>query len=174
MGNGAKKEVWKVFKVAMFLLVTILFVLPYLVQISTIFHERAHIKSFNKYGVRNYYYVNLLETIPNFYNPKTTKLGVTKFDFNAYKELEKYQRTEIHIAGLVSDLRILFLIGIYLSFVNVYIFYKLKFKKEVNLTWMLAINWILFMWLLALMQITIANITFGSGDIYQLVRFLRI
>ena len=37
---------------------------------------------------------------------------------------------------------------------------------------MLGINWILFMWLLALIQITIANIGIQGGDIWQLVKYV--
>ena len=97
-----------------------------MVQVSTYFHERGHVKALEKYGVRAYYKINLLETIPNFFNPHVDKLGITRFDLQAYKDLDKFQRTEINIAGIVSDLRFLFLVGIYLSFVNVYIFYKIK------------------------------------------------
>jgi len=53
-------------------------------------------------------------------------------------------------------------------------YYKIKVKKEINLARVLGINWILFMWLLALIQITVSNITYSSGDIYQLIRFLRV
>lgn len=163
---------WKIFSVASFLFITIFFILPYLVQISTYFHERGHTVALHKYNIEAYYSPNLLETIPNFYNPNVQKLGVTKFDLDAYNKLDKYKKTEINIAGIVSDLRFLFLIGIYLSFVNVYLFYKIKFKGEYNIKWVLAIDWVLFMWLLALIQITVANITYSSGDIYQLVRFI--
>jgi len=165
-------EFWKIFSVASFLFITIFFVLPYLIQVSTYFHEKGHQKVFDKYDIKNTYQINLLETIPNFFNPNIKKLGVTKFDFQAYQELDKYKRTEINIAGIISDLRFLFLIGIYLAFVNIYLFCKIK--KEVNLIWVLGINWILFMWLLALIQITVSNITYPSGDIFQLVRFLRV
>ena len=174
MDEETKKEVWKVFNVAAFLFVTIFFVLPYLVQVSTYFHERGHMRMFDKYGVENEYHVNLIETIPNFFSPSVEKLGVTKFNLQEYKQLDKNQRTEIHIAGIVSDLRFLFLIAIYLTFVNIYLFYKIRVKQEVDLTLVLAINWILFMWLLALIQITVANITNHAGDIFQLVRFLRV
>ncbi len=170
MSDGA----WKVFSVASFLFITIFFVLPYLIQISTYFHEKGHQKTLDKYGIENSYQINLLETIPNFFNPNVDKLGVTRFDLGAYKQLDKYKRTEINIAGIVSDLRFLFLAGIYLTFVNVYLFYKVKIKKQYDLAWVLAVNWILFMWLLALIQITVANITYSSGDVYQLVRFLRV
>jgi len=165
---------WKIFVVASFLFITIFFILPYLVQISTYFHERGHVTVLEKYGVEAYYRVDLLSTIPNFFNPKVDKLGVTKFDLQAYKALDKYKRTNINIAGIVSDLRFLFLIGIYLAFVNIYLFYKIRFKKELDIKWVLAVNWILFMWLLALIQITVANITYSSGDVFQLVRFLRV
>jgi len=174
MDEYLKEEIWKVFSVASFLFITIFFVLPYLIQISTYFHERGHQKALAKFGIESEYKLNLLETIPNFFNPRVDKLGVTKFNLDEYKKLDKYQRTEINIAGIVSDLRFLFLIGIYLSMINVYIFYKVKFKKEFNLSWVLGINWILFMWLLALVQITVSNITYKIGDIYQLVYFLRI
>ena len=90
------------------------------------------------------------------------------------QDLDKFQRTQVNIAGIVSDLRFLFLIGIYLSFVNMYTFYKIRLKGDYDLTWILAVNWILFMWLLALIQITVSNITFSSGDIYQLARFLHV
>jgi hypothetical protein len=167
-------EVWKVFCVASFLFITIFFILPYLVQISTYFHERGHQKMLDAYGIENSYQLNLLETIPNFFNPKVQKLGVTRFDLERYKKLDKNARTEINIAGIVSDLRFLFLIGIYLSFANIYVFYKIRFRKNYNLTWVLAMNWILFMWLVALIQITVSNITFSSGDVFSLVKFLRV
>jgi len=167
-------EVWKIFSVAAFLFITIFFVLPYLIQVSTYFHEKGHQNTLSKYGVENTYQLNLLETIPNFFNPNVKKLGVTRFDLPAYKELDKYKRTDVNIAGIVSDLRFLFLIAIYLTFINVYLFYRISVKKEVNLAFVLGINWILFMWLLALIQITVSNITYSSGDIFQLVRFLRV
>lgn len=174
MDSELKKEVWKIFGVASFLFISIFFILPYLVQLTTYFHERGHQKALDKFGIENSYFVNLLETIPNFFNPNVDKLGVTRFDLEAYKQLGKYSRAEINEAGIVSDLRFLFLIGIYLSFVNVYLFYKVRFKQDYNLTWVLAINWILFMWLLALIQITIANITYFGGDISMLVKFLNV
>ena len=174
MDEDLKKEVWKVFIVAAFLFITIFFVLPYLVQVSTYFHERGHVNALEKNDIAASYRVDLLATIPNFFSPNVAKLGVTKFDLSAYKALDKYQRTEINLSGIVSDLRFLFLIGIYLTFGNIYLFYRLKFSNHFNPNWILAINWILFMWLLALVQITVANITYNSGDIFQLVRFLRV
>jgi len=174
MDKEVKKQVWKVFTVASFLFITIFFILPYLVQVSTYFHEKGHQKALDKYNIENSYSVNLLETIHNFYNPNVKKLGVTKFDLDAYNELGRYEKAEINIAGIVSDLRFLFLIGIYLSFVNIYLFYKLKVKQEYNIKWALAVNWILFMWLLALIQITVANITYSSGDVYQLIKAVAV
>jgi len=174
MDEEIKKEVWKIFSVASFLFITIFFVLPYLIQISTYFHEKGHQKALAKHGIESIYRVNLLDTIPNFFNPKVTQLGVTSFSQSAYEKLGKFDRTEVNIAGIVSDLRFLFLIAIYLSLVNIYLFYKVRFKREYNLVWVLAVNWVLFMWLLALVQITVSNITFSKGDIHMLVRFLRV
>jgi uncharacterized membrane protein (DUF485 family) len=174
MDSKIKREVWKIFCVASFLFITIFFILPYLIQVTTYFHEKGHQKALDKYEIENVYSFNLLETIPNFFNPRVQKLGVTRFDLEKYKQLRDIQKAEINIAGIVSDLRFLFLIAIYLSFVNVYLFYKIKIKKEINFVWVLGINWILFMWLLALIQITVANITYPLGDIYQLVRFVGV
>lgn len=174
MEEVIRKEIWKVFSVASFLFITIFFVLPYLIQISTYAHEKSHQKILDRYGIENEYRVNLLETIPNFYNPNLNKLGVTRFDFTAYEKLDKFQRMEVNIAGIVSDLRFLFLIGIYLSLANVFAFYKMRFRKEYDLKWVLGVNWILFMWLLALIQISVANITYSGGDVYQLIQFLRV
>lgn len=172
MKKWYKAEGYRVFYVAAFLFVTIFFILPYLVQISTYFHEKGHQSALDKYDVDNSYRVNLLTTIHNFYNPNVKKLGVTKFDIEAYGKLESIQKAEINIAGVISDLRFLFLISVYLVFVNIYMFYKIKVKKEYDLTWVLAVNWILFMWLLALVQITTSNLTFSSGDFMSLVRVL--
>jgi len=172
MEEAIKKEIWRIFSVASFLFITIFFILPYLIQTSTYFHEKAHQKVLDKYGIKSNYRVNLLETIPNFFNPKVEKLGVTRFNLEDYKKLDKYKRTEVNIAGIVSDLRFLFLIGVYLALVNVYLFYKIQFKKEYDLKWILAVDWVLFMWLLALIQITVSNITYSSGDIYQLIKFI--
>ena len=174
MDENVKKEIWKIFSVGAFLFITIFFILPYLVQTSTYFHERGHQKALAKYGVPSSYKINLLNTIPNFFNPNVNKLGVTRFSLSEYKKLGKYQRTDINVAGIISDLRFLFLIGIYLALVNLYIFYKIRYRKQYNLMWVLAVNWILFMWLLALVQITVSNITYSSGDVYQLIKFLRV
>jgi hypothetical protein len=144
------------------------------VQISTYFHEKGHQEALTKYNVKNSYHMNLLETIPVFWNPHTKKLGVTKFDLDAYFTLSKEQRAEINLAGIISDLRFLFLIGVYLALVNVYAFYKIQHRREYDLTWILATNWILFMWLIALIQITVANISYAQGDVYQLIKFLKV
>ncbi len=174
MDKEVRKRFYLVFHVAAFLFITIFFILPYLVQISTYFHERGHQIVLDKYGVENSYSVDILSTIPNFFNPKVAKLGATRFDLNEYYKLNDIQRTEVHVAGIISDLRFLFLICIYLTLVNIYTFYKIKYKKNYNLTLILAINWILFMWLLALIQITVANVTSTGGDIFQLIKLIRV
>jgi len=174
MEKELKREIWKILKALFFIIFSIVIILPYMVQITTYLHERAHMSVLTKYGVSNYYSANLLMTIPNFFNPNAESLGVTQFNFDQYQKLDKFQRAELHVSGIVSDLRVLFLISIYLALVNVYVIYKIYVKKEVNLGWVLAINWLLFMWLLALIQITIANITYPNGDTYQLIKFLRV
>jgi hypothetical protein len=170
MEEGLKKEIWKVFSVASFLFVTIFFILPYMVQISTYYHEKGHQKMLTKYGVENSYSLDLLSTVPNFFNPQVNKLGVTKFETTTYDKLDKFQKADINLAGIISDLRFLFLIAIYLAMANVYAYYKVRVKQDYNLTWILGINWILFMWLLALVQISVSNLTFSIGDFYSLVR----
>jgi len=117
MNKTFKKEAMKVFYVAAFLFITIFFILPYLVQTSTYFHEKAHQKALDKHEIENSYKINLLNTIHNFYNPNVNKLGVTNFNLHEYYKLGKFQRAEINIAGITSDLRFLFLISIYLVFV---------------------------------------------------------
>tara|TARA_Y100000310_G_scaffold277548_1_gene295377 strand:+ start:865 stop:1386 length:522 start_codon:yes stop_codon:yes gene_type:complete len=170
MKKWFKTDGYKVFYVAAFLFITIFFILPYLVQVSTYFHEKGHQTALDKHGVDNSYRINLLTTIHNFYNPNVKKLGVTKFDIDAYGELNKFQKAEINIAGVISDLRFLFLISVYLVFVNIFMFYKIRVRKDYDLVWILAVNWILFMWLLALVQITTSNLTFSSGDFISLVK----
>jgi len=173
MDDVFKREFMKIFYVAGFLFITIFFVLPYIVQVSTYFHEKGHQNALSKYGVQNSYTINLLNTIHDFYNPNVQKLGVTKFDLAAYYALNKFQKAEVNLAGIISDLRFLFLIGVYLAMVNIYTFYKVRIKGDYNLGWILAVNWILFMWLLSLVQITVANLSHGSGDFYQLVKILN-
>ncbi|MAH06846.1 hypothetical protein CMI38_01185, partial [Candidatus Pacearchaeota archaeon] len=92
----------KVFYVASFLFITIFFILPYLVQVSTFFHEKGHQSALDKYGVENDYRFNLLETIPAFFNPKVAKLGVTTFDIEGYDKLGQYQKAQINLAGIIS------------------------------------------------------------------------
>ncbi|MDD5193561.1 MAG: hypothetical protein PHF67_03155 [Candidatus Nanoarchaeia archaeon] len=167
-----KKGLWRIFHVGSFLFITIFFILPYMVQISTYFHEKAHRDVLAELGVESGYEINLLATIPNFFNPRVTKLGVTRFSLEDYEKLAPYDKARVNLAGILSDLRFLFLIGIYLALINVYTFYKVKIKKNYNLTWIMATNWILFMWLLALVQITVSNVSYSSGDFFQLVRFI--
>lgn len=172
MNQELKKGLWRIFYVASFLFITMFFILPYLVQTSTYFHERAHRDVLKELGIQSGYEVNLLETIPNFFNPQVTKLGVTRFNLDEYIQLSAYDKARVNLAGILSDLRFIFLIGIYLALVNVYVFYKVKIKKDYDLTWVLGVNWILFMWLLALIQITVSNVSYSSGDFFQLVRYI--
>ena len=172
MKKSTKKIFWKVFSVASFLFITIFFILPYLIQISTYFHENGHLSALEKYGVEGRYTVNLLETIPNFFNPNSNKLGVTRFNLNEYLLLSAVQKADINLGGIISDLRFMFLIGIYLAFVNVYAFYKVYVRRDYDLTLVLATNWVLFMWLLALTQISVANLTYNTGDFMKLVDVL--
>lgn len=169
MRDEVKKEVRRIFNVSAFLFVSIFFILPYLVQGSTYFHERGHMRALERYGVESTYDMNLLSAIPNFFNPNVEKLGVTRFSLSEYSKLSAHQRAKVNLAGIVSDLTLLLLIGVYLSLANVYLAYKIIFKKPVNIGFVLAINWILFMWLLVLIQITLANVTYPSGDFYHLV-----
>lgn len=174
MRNEVKKDVLTVVYSVIFLFVSIVVVLPYMVQFSTYMHERAHYKTLLSYGLYAEIHLDVLNTIPNFFNPENEKLGVTRFSLAEYKQLDKFQRTKVNIAGIVSDLIILSFIGLYLALTNVYFFYKVKFSKNFDLVWILAVNWMLIMWLIALMQITIANITHEAGDIYMLVKYLTV
>jgi hypothetical protein len=174
ISKEVKQELKKVLGVAIFLFISIVFILPYLIQTSTYFHEKAHVGALQKYGVNSDYSVDWLRTIPNFFSPSVEKLGVTSFNVADYKLLDKYQRTDVNISGVISDLKFLFLIGIYLSMSIVYIYYKVRYKKNYDLYLILALDWILFMWLLALIQITVANLTSLNGDVYHLVRYLRV
>lgn len=174
MNEGVKKDVLTVVYTAIFLAFSIVIVLPYMVQFSTYMHERAHYKMLISYGVQAETPLDLLMTIPNFFNPNTQQLGVTRFSMEQYNKLDKFQRAKVNTAGIVSDLVVLSFIGLYLGLTNVYFFYKAKFTRELDYIWILAVNWLLIMWLFALMQITIANITHEAGDIFMLVRFLKV
>jgi hypothetical protein len=174
MREEVKKDVMTVVYTVIFLLVSIVIVLPYMVQFSTYMHERGHYKALKSYGLNAEIYLDVVNTIPTFFNPNTEKLGVTRFSLTQYQQLDKWQRTQVNIAGIVSDLVILSFVGLYLALTNVYFFYKVKFSKNFDLVWILAVNWLLIMWLIALMQITIANITHQAGDIHMLVRYLTI
>ncbi len=174
MREEVKKDVLTVVYTVIFLLVSIVVILPYMVQFSTYMHERAHYQTLLSYGLYAEIHLDVLGTIPTFFNPKTEKLGVTRFSLDQYKQLDKWQRTQVNIAGIVSDLIILSFMGLYLALTNVYFFYKVKFSKNFDLVWILAVNWLLIMWLIALMQITIANVTHQAGDIHMLVRYLMI
>jgi hypothetical protein len=172
--EGFKEDIKKLLEISIFLLVSVVFILPYLIQISTFFHEKAHVNTLEKYGIKSDYNVDWLRVIPNFYNPNVEKLGVTSFDVADYKKLNKYQRTEVNLAGIISDLKFLFLIGVYLSMTFVYIYYKVRYKRDYDLSFLLAVEWVLFMWLLALTQITVANLTGAGGDISHLIKYLRV
>jgi hypothetical protein len=170
MISGVKKDVLTVLYTVIFLFVSIFLILPYMVYFSTYMHERAHYKMLTVYGIDAGISIDILHVIPNFFSTKTEKLGVTTFNLEEYKTLDAEQRTDVNVAGIVSDLWVLFFIAFYLGLTNVYFFYKIRFTKNVDLAWILAVNWLLIMWLIALMQITIANVTHSSGDISMLVR----
>lgn len=174
MREEVKKDVLTVVYTVIFLFVSIIVILPYMVQFSTYMHERGHYKTLVSYGLYAEIHLDVVNTIPDFFNPRNDKLGVTRFSLEEYKKLDKYQRTKVNIAGIVSDLIVLSFIGLYLALTNVYFFYKVKFSRHFDLVWILAVNWLLIMWLIALMQITIANMTHEAGDIYMLIRYLSI
>jgi len=174
MRDEVRKDVLTVVYTIIFLFVSIFIVLPYMVQFSTYMHERAHYKALTSYGLYAEIDLDVISTIPNFFNPKTEKLGVTRFSLEQYKTLDKYQRAVVNTAGIVSDMVILTFLGLYLALTNIYFFYKVRFAKDYDFVWILAVNWLLIMWLIALMQITIANVTHEAGDIHMLVRYLII
>jgi len=174
MRNEVRKDVLTVIYTIIFLFVSIVIVLPYMVQFSTYMHERAHYKALISYGLYAEIDIGFLTTIPDFFNPSTEKLGVTRFSLEQYKTLDKYQRAAVNTAGIVSDMVVLSFLGLYLALTNIYFFYKVKFAKDYDFVWILAVNWILIMWLIALMQITIANVTHEAGDISMLVKYLTV
>ncbi len=174
MINGVRKDVLTVLYTVIFLFVSIFVILPYMVSSSTYLHERAHYKVLTSYGLYAEIDLDLVRVVPNFFSTKSEKLGVTRFSLEQYKLLDKYQRTKVNIAGIVSDLWVLFFLALYLALTNVYFFYKVRFTKNFDLVWILAVNWLLIMWLIALMQITIANITHQAGDIYMLIKYLAV
>ncbi|OGJ16865.1 hypothetical protein A3K73_08950 [Candidatus Pacearchaeota archaeon RBG_13_36_9] len=174
MREEVKKDVLTVVYSALFLLFSIVVVLPYMVQFSTYMHERAHYTILKSYGVDAAISIDLLGTIPDFFNPKTEKLGVTRFSLDQYRQLDKVQRTKVNTAGIVSDLVVLSFAALYLALTNVYFFYKVRFTRDYDFVWILAVNWLLIMWVIALMQITIANITHEAGDVYMLVKYLAV
>lgn len=174
MRNEVRKDVLTVIYTIIFLFVSIVVVLPYMVQFSTYMHERAHYRALTSYGLYAEIDINFLTTIPDFFNPRTEKLGVTRFSLEQYKTLDKFQRASVNTAGIVSDMVVLSFLGLYLALTNIYFFYKVKFAKDYDFVWILAVNWILIMWLIALMQITIANVTHEAGDISMLVLYLTV
>src|SRR3989338_6773318 len=102
MDEELKKEVWRVFTVASFLFITIFFILPYLVQVSTYFHEKGHQNVLTRYGIENSYQVDLIFVVTNFFNPRVGKLGVTRFNLDAYMKLDKHKKTEVNMGGIIS------------------------------------------------------------------------
>ena len=123
MQEDTKKEAWKAAKVILFLAVSIFIILPYLVQVSTFFHEKAHMRNLDKYGVKNGYEANLFSTIPSFFNPKTEALGVTRFNFAEYVKLDKYQRTEVNMAGGGSEFWVVIFLGGFFACVDGFFFF---------------------------------------------------
>jgi len=174
MNEKVKKDILTVVYSALFLAVSIFIVLPYMIQFSTYMHERAQYIILKSYGIDATVSLDLISTIPDFFNPKTEKLGKAHFNLEQYLQLDKFQRTKVNTAGIVSDMVILSFAGLYLALTNVYFFYKVKFAKSYDFVWILAVNWLLVMWVIALLQIAIANITHEGGDIYMLVNYLKV
>jgi len=172
-----KKEVKEreviILKVALFLFISIAIVLPYLVQFSVYFHERGHLVTFGKYHVNASYEADYTFTIYNFYFGDVGELGRVDYNPEQYARLGKYQKAEINIMGIVSDIEFLILIVIFICLANIFAFYMIKNNKKINLNWILAINWILFIWFLALIKIIVLNLTDFSGDFFQLIQYLK-
>ena len=85
-------EAWKVFSVASFLFITIFFILPYLVQISTYFHEKGHQKIFDKYGIENLWIYNLRSgwrLVYSVSSPDKIEILAVVLDWMDHKDYER-------------------------------------------------------------------------------------
>jgi len=173
MKKEAKKNLIKILKVAAFLALSIIIVLPYLIQFSVYFHEKAHLDVFERYSVNAVYKADFKTTIYNFYFGDVGNLGHVDYDETQYNRLGKYQKAEINLAGLISDIEFLIIIVILICLVNISAFWRIANNKKVNLSLILALNWLLFIWFLALIKIIILNLVDFSGDLFQLIKYLK-
>lgn len=165
----------KILYAVIFFSLTIIFILPYLIQISIYFHEKAHHDTLSNLGIKSSLEVDWTRTILNFYSKigKAESLGVTKFNFNDIKALNPIQIKEFYTAGIISDLKFLLLLSIYLIFINLFVLFKKPGERKNNyITLILMIDWIIFMWILVLVSLTLSNISYSNGDLSALTRLL--
>ena len=172
-----RKRIKRVIYVAAFLFLSIFYILPYLTYTSIYFHEKAHKDVLESYGIKAEHKPDWIWVIPNFYSRvfgiEKSELAITTFNLNEVKKLNPVQIKEIYTAGIISDLRFMLLLSVYLIFINLFLLFKkpkAQFDKYVLL--ILVIDWIIFMWILVLVSSTISNLSYTEGDIGKLVSLL--
>ncbi len=157
-----------------FLFVIILIVLssliliPLLSAFSTYNHEMAHVKALNKYGITASYQLNLNQYIKTFYKfqLKPYSAGTTYVKSEDLNKLTLEQKREVLMAGIKSDLIIIYLIA-FLIILNTSLFFIFRSKKLIF--HLFFINITLCLWLTILAWSTISNLSINGGDLSLLL-----
>lgn len=169
----SKKFIKKYLKFILLIVLIYLIAVPLLTILSTHFHETAHKRAYEKYGIEADYTLDPINYLYNFYK-QTIKLklyatGVTtisKEGKDKYLELEDHQKKEIAMAGVLSDLKVIYIASL-IVLVSSGLLFFLKDKKFTF--YVMLINLSMMLWIVSLVFMTFYNLTVSHGDLNYLL-----
>ncbi|MBS3103023.1 hypothetical protein J4458_06300 [Candidatus Woesearchaeota archaeon] len=168
-----KNKSWNpYFAFLLFLVITMVVLLPYLSLLGTIFHERAHINAAAKYGIKMTYEPDILLHIPHFFQSlKPWASGksafATDYDKEKFLSLDVGEKREIVLAGIGSDI-VFMMMTTFILFILIGLILFIQNKRGViNIS---LLSMILLIGLVHQIWSTFLNLTYAQGDLTFLIQ----
>jgi len=138
--------------------------LPLIVNITTIFHELAHVNTASKYNVNLSYnpklnYFNLMDDTMGFATP------ISNNDILVYNNLSLNSKRVILMAGINSDIYFIQGLALSLFFFNLLVFGLCKKYPK----WGYFINLLILLWIYQLITMQRCNLFWQYSDLDKLV-----
>src|SRR3989344_393250 len=159
-----KNKSWNpYFAFLLFLVITMVVLLPYLSLLGTIFHERAHINAAAKYGIKMTYEPDILLHIPHFFQSlKPWASGksafATDYDKEKFLSLDVGEKRDI-VFMMMTTFILFILIGLILFIQNK--------RGVINIS---LLSMILLIGLVHQIWSTFLNLTYAQGDLTFLIQ----
>ncbi len=175
-----KKIIKKRIKELVIALTLFIVTFPFIFYIETYFHETAHLKKFREYNISAEYVpeINPIKIILNFYSGGFSIKPFAKTTFNVTQmlQLNKWQKKEICMAGIYSDLFIAFIVLIIILAYSFSMLVKIFNKDEKSLEFIrkhsvffIYINLVMFSMLSMTIYSIILNLSDPISDMVMLI-----